>query len=89
MIAQPLPADNPLHDLAAALLACVRQAVADRMERAGMHWTAVGAQAMLELRSTYVNGDWETYQAHWIDRETRRLYPHRDLVAGANYCLPA
>ncbi len=66
-----------------------RHLVKDRMERAGMHWTAVGAQAMLELRSTYVNGDWETYQAHWIDRETRRLYPHRDLVAGANYCLPA
>jgi hypothetical protein len=66
-----------------------RHLVKDRLERAGMHWTAVGAQAMLELRSTYINGDWEEYQLHRIARETGRLYPHRDLVAGVNYCLPA
>jgi hypothetical protein len=39
-----------------------RHLVKDRMERAGMHWTPVGAQAMLDVRSTYVNGDWEDYQ---------------------------
>ena len=62
-----------------------RHLVKDRMERAGMHWTAEGAQAMLDVRSTYVNGDWEEYQAYRITRETNRLYPHRQLVAGAQY----
>jgi len=66
-----------------------RHLVKDRMERAGMHWTPAGAQAMLELRSTYVNGDWEEYQAYRIQRETQRLYPHRDLVEGPQFCMPA
>jgi hypothetical protein len=66
-----------------------RHLVKDRMERAGMHWTLAGAQAMLDLRSTYVNGDWEAYQAHRITRETNRLYPHRHLVEGAQYCMAA
>jgi hypothetical protein len=64
-----------------------RHLVKDRMERAGMHWTAVGAQAMLDVRSTYVNGDWEEYQAYRITRETNRLYPHRQLVEGTQYVM--
>jgi len=64
-----------------------RHLVKDRMERAGMHWTPAGAQAMLDLRSTYVNGDWEEYQAYRIQRETRRLYPHRHLVEGPQFCM--
>ena len=66
-----------------------RHLVKDRMERAGMHWTPVGAQAMLDVRSTYVNGDWEEYQADRIQRETQRLYPHRYLVEGAQFCMAA
>ena len=66
-----------------------RHLVKDRMERAGMHWTPVGAQAMLDVRSTYVNGDWEEYQAYRIHRETQRLYPHRHLVEGAQFCMAA
>jgi hypothetical protein len=66
-----------------------RHLVKDRMERAGMHWTAEGAQAMLDVRSTYVNGDWEEYQAYRIRRETNRLYPHRQLVEGTQYDMPA
>ena len=62
-----------------------RHLVKDRMERAGMHWTPVGAQAMLDVRSTYVNGDWEEYQAYRIQQETKRLYPHRHLVEGSQY----
>jgi hypothetical protein len=58
-----------------------RQLVKDRMERAGMHWTPAGAQAMLDVRSVYVNGAWDEYQAYRIDCETQRLYPHRHLVA--------
>jgi hypothetical protein len=66
-----------------------RHLVKDRMERAGMHWTPPGAQAMLDLRSTYVNGDWEEYQTYRIHRETQRLYPHRHLVEGPQYCMAA
>jgi hypothetical protein len=66
-----------------------RHLIKDRMERAGMHWSEAGAQAMLDVRSTYVNGDWEEYQAYRIRRETRRLYPHRHLVEGPQFCMPA
>jgi hypothetical protein len=66
-----------------------RHLVKDRMERAGMHWTPQGAQAMLQVRSMYVNGDWETYQNFRIDRETKRLYPFQELVQGKRYPLAA
>jgi hypothetical protein len=36
-----------------------RHLVKDRMERAGMHWTIPGAQAMLEVRSVYLSGQWD------------------------------
>jgi len=64
-----------------------RHLVKDRMERAGMHWTMEGAQAMLQVRSVYVNGDWEVYQEYRIDCETERLYPFRELVNGDKYRL--
>ena len=38
------------------------------------------AQAMLDLRTTYVNGQWGDFQPWRIDRETRRLYPHPSLL---------
>ena len=57
-----------------------RHLVKDRMERAGMHWTIPGAQAMLEVRSVYLSGQWEEYQAFRIEQETQRLYPHREVV---------
>jgi hypothetical protein len=59
-----------------------RHLIKDRMERAGMHWTPAGAQAMLDLRSVWIGGHWEAFQQDRIERETGRLYPHRDLVAG-------
>jgi hypothetical protein len=57
-----------------------RHLVKDRMERAGMHWTIPGAQAMLDVRSIYVSGHWDEYQAYRIERETERLYPERTSV---------
>ena len=33
-----------------------RHLVKDRMERAGMHWTLEGAQAMLDVRSVWIAG---------------------------------
>jgi hypothetical protein len=59
-----------------------RHLVKDRMERAGMHWTPEGAQAMLDLRSIWIAGQWEAFQQHRVERDRERLYPHRDLVAG-------
>ena len=47
-----------------------------------MHWTVTGAQAMLDLRSVWIGGQWEAFQQQRIQRETERLYPHRNLVAG-------
>jgi hypothetical protein len=64
-----------------------RHLVKDRLERAGMHWSVEGAQAMLDVRSTYVNGDWEEYQGYRIGRETQRLYPHRSLVEGPQFSM--
>jgi len=58
-----------------------RHLVKDRMERAGMHWTIPGAQAMLDVRSIYVSDLWDEYQAFRIQRDTARLYPYRKLVA--------
>jgi hypothetical protein len=60
-----------------------RHLVKDRMERAGMHWTIPGAQAMLDVRSIYVSGHWEEYQAYRIECEIDRLYPERTSVNNA------
>jgi hypothetical protein len=66
-----------------------RHLVKDRMERAGMHWTIEGAQAMLDLRSIHVNGNWQAYQAYRLESEMERLYPHREVVAGDAYIAMA
>jgi hypothetical protein len=57
-----------------------RHYVKDRMERAGMHWTLVGAQAMLDVRSEYLNGDWTGFHKYRIQSETERLYPHQERL---------
>jgi hypothetical protein len=57
-----------------------RHYVKDRLERAGMHWTREGAQAMLDVRSEFLNGDWEAFQRFRIERETQRLYPRRPIL---------
>jgi hypothetical protein len=50
------------------------------MELTGMRWRVPGAQAILDLRAVYVNGDWDRFQEHRIEQERRRLYPYRALV---------
>jgi hypothetical protein len=62
-----------------------RHLVKDRRERAGMHWSLKGAQAMLDLRSVHIGGHWQAFQAYRIERETECLYPHRELVAGETF----
>ncbi len=51
-----------------------RHLVKDRLEQTGMRWSVAGAQAMLHLRATYLNGDWEAFYEYRIDEEQRRLY---------------
>ena len=66
-----------------------RHLVKDRMERAGMHWTIDGAQAMLDVRSVSICGQWKTFQQYRIERAAQRLYPHRQLVAGEAFFAAA
>ena len=63
-----------------AIEGACRHLVKDRMERAGMHWTVAGAQAMLNVRSVYCSEAWDEYQAYRIEREQKDLYPYRELV---------
>jgi len=51
-----------------------RHVVKDRMERAGMHWTLPGAQALLNLRCVALNDEWEPFINYHIQSETARLY---------------
>ena len=51
-----------------------RHLVKDRMERAGMRWHPSGAQAMLDLRATYLNGEWESFWTYHVAQEDDRLY---------------
>jgi hypothetical protein len=57
-----------------------RHLVKDRMELTGMRWRTEGAQAMLDLRSVFLNGDWERFQQHRIEEKTCELYPYGELV---------
>jgi hypothetical protein len=51
-----------------------RHLVKDRMERTGMRWLPSGAQAMLDLRATYLNGDWDAFWNFHLLQEDQRLY---------------
>jgi hypothetical protein len=51
-----------------------RHLVKDRMERTGMRWLPSGAQAMLDLRATYLNGEWDAFWNFHVAREDERLY---------------
>jgi hypothetical protein len=66
-----------------------RHYVKDRMERTGMSWVKRGAQAMLELRSTALNGDWDEFMAFRVEREAERLYPHRHTLEAVSWPMAA
>jgi len=51
-----------------------RHLVKDRMEQSGMRWSVVGAQAMLQTRALYLNGDWDSFCEYWIETEQTELY---------------
>lgn len=62
-----------------------RNVVKDRFEQTGMRWRPPGAQAMLQLRATYLNDDWDAYCDYRIERETERLYPYQEAISKANW----
>ena len=39
-----------------------------------MKWTREGAQAMLQLRTVHINGDWDTYQRFLRQGQHLKLY---------------
>jgi hypothetical protein len=51
-----------------------RHLIKDRMERTGMRWLPSGAQAMLDLRATYLNGEWHAFWEFHVMQEDQRLY---------------
>lgn len=56
-----------------------RHVVRDRMELAGMRWSPGGAQAVLDMRSVEINGDWSAFWDYRTQREKKRLYAHLDV----------
>jgi hypothetical protein len=59
-----------------------RHLVKDRLEQTGMRWVLEGAQAMLYLRATYLNGDWKEFLDYRIRTEQDRLYGPQDHEPG-------
>ncbi len=57
-----------------------RHFVKDRMELSGMRWKPKGAQAILDLRATYINDDWQTFQRYRIKTNEQKLYPYRQQI---------
>jgi len=66
-----------------------RHLVKDRMELSGMRWVKAGAQAILDLRAVYENGDWDDYHRFRRQRRHARLYktPFPDQPTGEFACL--
>ena len=63
-----------------------RHLVKDRMEQSGMRWRIEGAQAILHLRSIYVNDDWASFHAARIQAEQHKLYPYRQRLPAILTC---
>jgi hypothetical protein len=51
-----------------------RHVVKDRMEGTGMRWQMEGAQHLLDLRTTYLNGEWTVFMEHRVKAEQTTLY---------------
>ena len=60
-----------------AIEGACRHLVKDRLERTGMRWVREGAQSMLNLRSLWINGEWDDYQQHYVKSQLANLYHNR------------
>ena len=52
-----------------------RHLVKDRMDITGARWGVETAEAILQLRATWANGDWDAYWAYHLQREHERNHP--------------
>jgi len=66
-----------------------RHFVKDRMERSGMQWTVAGAQAMLNVRATNLNGDWDEFTKYRIKKENERLYAYSEIIGNVEWPMAA
>jgi len=66
-----------------------RHYVKDRMERAGMRWSMEGAQAMLDVRSVALNGDWEEFVEFRIKNNVQKNHPHLSVVQAVQWPIAA
>ena len=66
-----------------------RHYVKDRMERTGMRWTMVGAQEMLDMRSIFINDDWDSFHAFRIEHEIQELYSYKKMFETIKWPLAA
>jgi hypothetical protein len=59
-----------------------RHLVKDRFEQAGMRWSKLGAQVMLDLRATFLNGDWDDFQRFRRHQAHQQRYSssHPDII---------
>jgi len=59
-----------------------RHLVKDRFEQAGMRWSKQGAQVRLNLRATFLNGDWDDFQRFRRHQAHQQRYgsSHPDLI---------
>jgi hypothetical protein len=60
-----------------------RNLVKDRMELTGMRWTIEGAEAILKIRSIYINKKGNEYWKFRIEQERKRLY--KNFLEEGNY----
>jgi len=49
--------------------------IKDRMERSGMRWTELMAEALVQLRAIHLSGDFDQYWQFHIEQDQQRLYP--------------
>ena len=66
-----------------------RHYVKDRMERSGMRWVMPGAQAMLHMRSIFINEDWDDFTAFKIKKETELLYQDKNILETVEWPMAA
>lgn len=76
--------DHPRYDQALAagwpiatgvIEGACRHLIGDRLDITGARWGLQGAEAILTLRATISNGDFDDYWRYHLDREHQRLYP--------------
>lgn len=68
-LAQGLPISTGIVESACGHL------VKTRMEQNGMRWGYKGAQAVLDTRAVFKNGDWDDFMEFYIHGEQCRIYP--------------